>query len=41
MTFIYKKMYPFDIGKPCINISNSELLFEQNRMAFNWGKYDI
>ena len=29
------KMNPFDIFKPCINIANSECLFEQYRMALN------
>ena len=36
-----KKKNPFDIGKPCIKISKSELSFEQYRMALNWDKYDI
>ena len=36
-----KSMNPFDIPVPCIMIANSELLFEQNRMALNQGKYDI
>ena len=34
-------MNPFDIGKPCINISNREMLFEQYRMALKRYKYDI
>ena len=36
-----KKMNPFDIGVPCINIARSEVLFEQYRMALNRDKYDI
>ena len=36
-----KKMIPFDIGKPCINIASSEFLFDQYKMALNWDKYDI
>ena len=36
-----KKMNPFDIRVPCIKIANSELLFEQYRMALNRDKYDI
>ena len=39
--FIFKKKNPFDIGKPCINISRSEVLFEQYRMSLNRDKYDI
>ena len=35
------KINPFDIGKPCINIARSELLFEQYRMAHKRDKYDI
>ena len=35
------KMNIFDIGVPCINISSSEVLFEQNRMALNQEKFDI
>ena len=34
-------MNPFNIGKPCIKISNSELLFEQYRIDFKRYKYDI
>ena len=34
-------MNPFDISKPCIKISNSELLFEQYRTAFKQEKYDV
>ena len=34
-------MNPFDIRVSCINISNSELLFEQYRMALNQDKYEI
>ena len=33
-------MNPFDIGVPCINIANSDLLFEQYRMDLNWGGYE-
>ena len=36
-----KKMNPFDIGKPCIKIARSEMLFEQYIMALNRGNYDI
>ena len=36
-----KKMYPFEIGKPCIIIARRELLFEQYKMAFKRDKYDI
>ena len=36
-----KKRNPFGISVPCIYIENSELLFEKNRMALNWEKYDI
>ena len=36
-----KNNNPFDIGVPCINISRSEVLFEQYIMAVNWDKYDI
>ena len=36
-----KKKNPLDIDKPCINIANSELLFEQYRMALKRDKYDI
>ena len=36
-----KKKNPFDIGKPCIKISKSELLFEQYRMVLKKDKYDI
>ena len=32
---------PFNIFLPYIQITNSELLFEQERMAHNWDKYDI
>ena len=35
------KINPFDICVPCINITKSELLFEQYRMALHWDKYDI
>ena len=35
------KSNPFDIRVPCIKIVNIEMLFEQNIMALNWGKYDI
>ena len=34
-------MNPFDIGKPCIKIAKSELLFEQYIMNINRDKYDI
>ena len=34
-------MNPFDIGVPCIKITNSELLFDHYRMALNRDKYDI
>ena len=34
-------MNPFDIRVQCINIENSELLFEQCRMALNQHKYNI
>ena len=34
-----KQMNPFDIGKPFINISKSELLFEPYRMAIKRDKY--
>ena len=34
-------MNPFDIGKPCIQIAKSELLFEQYRMAHKRDKYEI
>ena len=33
-------MNPFDIRVQCIKIPNSELLFEQYRLALNWDKYD-
>ena len=33
-------MNPFDIGVPCIKMTNSDLLFEQYRMALNQDKYD-
>ena len=36
-----KQINPFDIRIPCINIAESELLFEQYRMALNQDKYDI
>ena len=36
-----KKMNSFDISETCINIGNSEALFEKYRMAINWDKYDI
>ena len=36
-----KEMNLFDICVPCINITKSELLFEQYIMALNWYKYDI
>ena len=36
-----KKMNPFDIGVPCINISRSEVVFEQYRTTLNREKYDI
>ena len=36
-----KKINPFNIGKPCIKISKSELLFEKYRMALKRDKYDI
>ena len=38
--FILKKN-PFDIGKTCINIEKSGLLFEKYRMDLNQDKYDI
>ena len=34
-------MNPFDIGVPCIKSANSEILFEQYRMALNPEKYKI
>ena len=34
-------MNPFDIGKPCIQITKSELLFERYIMALNQDKYNI
>ena len=34
-------MNTFDIGVPCIKITNSELLFEQYIIAINQDKYDI
>ena len=34
-------MNQFFIRVPCINIENSEVLFEQYRMALNREKYDI
>ena len=34
-------MNPFDISKPCINITKSEVLFEKYRMTLNWDKYYI
>ena len=37
MTFIFKKMNPFEIGKPCINIERREMLFEKYRMAIKRG----
>ena len=37
----YLKINPFGIGKPCINIEKSEVLFEQYIMALNKDKYDI
>ena len=36
-----KLMNSFYTSKPCINIANIEVLFEQYRMAINRGKYDI
>ena len=39
LTFILKKI-PLDIHEPCINIANSEILFEQYRMALNQEKDD-
>ena len=36
-----KKVNPFDIRVPCINIADSELLFEQYIMAPNRDKYDL
>ena len=36
-----KKINLFDIRVTCIKISNSELLFEQYRMALNQDKYYI
>ena len=41
MTLILKKENPFDIGKPCIKIANSELLFEKYIMTLKRDKYDI
>ena len=35
------QMNSFDIGKPCIKIAKSEVLFEQYRIALNRDKYDI
>ena len=40
MNFIFK-INLFDIGKPCIKISKSEVLFEQYIMALKRDKYDI
>ena len=34
-------MNPFDIGKPCIKITSSEVLFEKYIMALKRDKYDI
>ena len=34
-------MNQFFIRVPCINIENSEVLFEQYRMDINWDKYGI
>ena len=36
-----KKINPFGIHEPCINIAKNELIFEQYIMALNQGKYDI
>ena len=36
-----KKMNPFGIHEPCINIAKNELIFEQYIMSLNWDKYDI
>ena len=36
-----KKLNPFDIRVPCINIAKIELSFEQYITAFNQDKYDI
>ena len=38
---LHLKKKSFDIGVTYINISRSEVLFEQYRMALNWDKYDI
>ena len=35
------KMIPFEIGKPCIIILRSEVLFEKYRMPLKRDKYDI
>ena len=36
-----KKTNSFYVGKPCINIAKSEVLFEIYIMALNWDKSDI
>ena len=36
-----KKINPFGIHEPCINIAKNELLFEKFRMTLNRDKYDI
>ena len=36
-----KQMNPFEIGKPFIIITSTELLFEKYRMALKREKYDI
>ena len=41
MAFKLKKKNPFDIRVPCINNKESEMFFEQYRMALNWNKFDI
>ena len=38
---LFKKINPFEIGKPYINISRIEMLFEQYIMALKRDKYDI
>ena len=37
----YIKKNSFDIGKSCIKIARSEVLFKQYIMALNRDKYDI
>ena len=37
---LHLKKNPLDIGKPCINITRSEVLFEQYIMDLKQDKYD-